>query len=75
MKWVKLTRGSGGSVRRDKHRTRGTPDTATRDPWVIEDLVYHYASIPGNQGIYSVCKMDNHESCRTELGLRLDREL
>lgn len=75
MKWLKITKGAGGPLGRDKHRTHGTPDTATRDPWVTEDLVYHYASIAGDLGIYSVCKMDDHESCRTELGLRLDREL
>jgi len=75
MRWLKFTKGARGSLGRDKHRTNGTPDAAKRDPGVIEDLVYHYASIPGDLGIYSLCKMDNHESCRTELGLRLDREL
>ena len=75
MKWLKFTKGAGGSLGRDKHRTHGTPDTAKRAPWVIEDPVYHYVSIPGDLGIYLVCKIEHHESCRTELGLRLDREL
>jgi hypothetical protein len=74
MKRLKFIKGAGGSLARDKHRTHGPPGKATRDPWVMEDLVYYYASIPGDLGIYSACKMD-HESCRTDLGLRLAREL
>lgn len=75
MKWLRFIKGAGGSPGRDKHRTHEPPDKATRDPCVMEDLVYHYASIPGDLGIYSVCKMDHHESCRTDVGLRLAREL
>lgn len=75
MKWLKFIKGVGGSLGRDKHRTHGAPDKATRNPWVMEDLVYRYASIPGDLGIYTVCKMDHYESCRTDLGLRMAREL
>lgn len=75
MKWLEFIKGAEGSLGRTKHRTHGPLDKATKAPWLMDELVYYYASMPGDLGIYSVCKMDNHESCRTELGLSLDREL
>ena len=75
MKWLKFIKGPGGSLGRDKHRNHGPPDKATRYPLLMEDLGYCCSLIPGDLGIYTVCKMDHHESCRTDLGLRLAREL
>lgn len=75
MKWLKFINGVGGSLGRDKHSAHGAPDKAARDRWVMEDLVCHYASIPGDLGICTVCKMDYHKSCRTDLALRLAREV